>query len=151
MKDTIAEALGMRQLGSSIDFNEGRDPEETLTFGGHMGDEYYKQWSEVMKEDNPMYDPDVVAKVSKTKKERFESGELKGRKLSEEEKKNLSERMKANNPVHRFPEKHNFKNNSYVQGRKWYNNGEQNLYLYDNELIPPGYKRGMKYVARKRK
>jgi hypothetical protein len=162
MHDPIAEALGMRPLGFSIDPNEGRDPNETTKNHGYISEEHYewmsKAWasgdirhregflkesSKRMKENNPMKNPETAKKVSESKK--GTPAWNKGVPNPEQ-----SKRMKENNPVHTHPEKHNFKNNSYVKGRKWYNNGEKNLYLYDHEEIPTGYTRGMKHVARKK-
>ena len=163
MKDTIAEALGMRPLGFSIDPEEGRDPNET-TNHGYISEEHYewmsKSWasgeishtqeslkkmSKRMKENNPMKNPETAKKVSES---------LQGRDAWNKGIPNpeQAERMKGDgNPIRRFPEKNCFKNNSYVKGRKWYNNGEENLYLYEDEEIPDGYKPGMKPQTRKKK
>ena len=144
MEDKIADALDMRPLGD-VDLTEGTDPNEVLARGGHMGDAWYKNWSEEMKVNNPMHNKETAKKVSESKKGKPTWN--KGIPNPEQ-----AERMKGDgNPTRRFPEKHNFKNNSYVAGRKWYNNGEKNIYLYDHEEVPPGYKRGMRYVARQRK
>ena len=56
---------------------------------------------------------------------------------------------KQKNPTHTHPEKHNFKGNSYVKGRKWYNNGTENLYIFGEP--PEGYVEGMMYKSRKKK
>ena len=153
MHDPIAEALGMRPLGFSIDPNEGRDPNETNEWrqGGYINEAMYEYLSIKMTKDNPMKNPETAKKVSDSIKKSFESGKRKARKLTDEERQMHSERMKKNNPAHTHPDKHNFKNNSYVKGRKWYNNGEKNLYLYEDEEVPEGFVPGMKYVPRKKK
>ena len=70
---------------------------------------------------------------------------------TEEARKKISESMKGdNNPMRKYPEKNVFKGKSFVKGRKWYNNGEENLYLYPDEPVPDGYVRGMKFVKRKK-
>lgn len=71
---------------------------------------------------------------------------------TEEARKKTSERMKGdNNPMRRFPEKNPANGNSFVKGKKWYNNGNQNLYLSPEEIVPEGYSVGMKYSPKKRK
>ena len=63
----------------------------------------------------------------------------------QEAKDKISESMKGdNNPMRKFPESNPFLGKSFVKGRKWYNNGVENLYLYIGEVIPEGYVRGMK-------
>jgi len=52
--------------------------------------------------------------------------------------------------MRKYPEKNVFKGKSFVKGRKWYNNGEENLYLYPDEPVPDGYVKGMKFVKRKK-
>jgi hypothetical protein len=65
-------------------------------------------------------------------------------------RKKHSDRMKGdNNPVRRFPDKNPFKGTSYVKGRKWYNNGKENVYLYPDQHIPEGFVPGMKFQERK--
>ena len=60
-------------------------------------------------------------------------------------KDKISKRMKGdNNPMRRFPEKNPFNGKSFVKGRKWYNNGVKNLYLYIDDTIPEGFVLGMK-------
>ncbi len=49
--------------------------------------------SNFMKENNPMHRKSIAKKVSTTRKERFISGEIQPRMLSEEEKQNHSKRM----------------------------------------------------------
>jgi len=68
--------------------------------------------------------------------------------LQEENRQKVSERMKKHNPAHTHPENNPFLNNSYVKGRKWYNNGVENIYIYDNP--PEGYVAGMVYKPRKK-
>lgn len=69
---------------------------------------------------------------------------------SETARKKHSERMRGdNNPIRRFPDKNPFKGTSYVKGRKWFNNGVQNLYLSPDQIIPDGFVPGMKYQKRK--
>jgi hypothetical protein len=71
---------------------------------------------------------------------------------TESAKKKISEKMKGdNNPMRKYPEKNPAWGNSYVRGKKWYNNGLQNLYLSSEEIIPDGYTIGMKYSPKKRK
>ena len=68
---------------------------------------------------------------------------------TEQAKKKHSERMMGdNNPMRKFPEKNVFSGKSFVKGRKWYNNGEENIYLYPDEPVPDGYVKGMKFVKR---
>ena len=63
----------------------------------------------------------------------------------QEAKDKISESMKGdNNPMRKFPESNPFLGKSFVKGRKWYNNGVENLYLYIGEVIPEGYVQGMK-------
>lgn len=67
-------------------------------------------------------------------------------------KKSTAERMKGDgNPMRRFPEKNPFLGKSYVADRKWYNNGEVNMYIKNGDLIPDGYIPGMVYRPRKKK
>ena len=68
---------------------------------------------------------------------------------TESAKKKISERMKTNNPMTRFPEKNPFKGKSYVIGKKWYNDGIVNLYLNPEDHIPEGFVPGMVYKKRK--
>ena len=60
-------------------------------------DEFRKWASENMKKNNPMFDPKVRAKVAATRKGKP------GRKLSEDEKKAISKRMRENNPMKNNP------------------------------------------------
>ena len=57
--------------------------------------------------------------------------------------------LSEDNPMKKHPEKNPFLGKSFVVGRKWYNNGETNLYLYDTDPIPNGFFPGMKYQKRK--
>ena len=67
-------------------------------------------------------------------------------------KKKHSDRMKTEaNPMKRFPEKNPFLGKSFVKGRKWYNNGIENKYLFKDEIIPEGFSEGMVYKARPKK
>jgi hypothetical protein len=69
---------------------------------------------------------------------------------TERSRKIASARMLSDeNPMKKFPEKNPFLGNSYVKGRIWYNNGVENLYLYAHEIVPEGYKKGMKPYKRK--
>jgi hypothetical protein len=96
-----------------------------------------------MKLNNPMFDEQTRLKVSQTKKERFQSGDIIPRSLSEQEKIDISERMKGdNNPTRKYPEKHNFKNNKYNLGKFCYNNGLVNKYFSEEDVIPEGFVRG---------
>jgi hypothetical protein len=71
---------------------------------------------------------------------------------TDEAKKKISESMKGdNNPMRKYPEKNPGWGKSFVRGKKWYNNGSQNLYLSPDEPIPEGYVVGMKYSPKKRK
>lgn len=108
-------------------------------------------YSNAMKVNNPMFNEEVKLKSLKTRRERYESGELLPRKLSEKEKKDISERMKGdNNPTRKYPEKHNFKNNKYVLGKICYNNGLVNKYFYPDDVIPEGWNKGSKPYKRTR-
>jgi hypothetical protein len=70
---------------------------------------------------------------------------------SENSKKRARERMKSNeNPMKKYPEKNPFLGKSYVKGRKWYNNGLENLYLGESDVVPDGFVPGMKPYNRKR-
>ena len=111
--------------------------------------EVLDKMSERMKKNNPMHSPETAAKVTATRLRMFASGELKPNVMGEQARKETSERMKKNNPTHRFPERHNFLGNSYVKGRKWYNNGQENLYTKDEP--PEGYVSGMMYKPRKKR
>jgi len=63
---------------------------------------------------------------------------------SEKSRKKASERMRSSeNPMIKYPEKNPFLGKSYVTGRKFYNNGIKNLYLYPDDPIPQGYVPGM--------
>lgn len=103
-----------------------------------------KSYSNAMKLDNPMHDEQTKLKAIETRTKRYESGELVIRKLSDKERKDNSERWKGdNNPTRKNPENHNFKNNSYVEGKLCFNNGIKNKYFYPDEIIPTGYVKGM--------
>ena len=98
-----------------------------------------------MKLNNPMFDEQTRLKVSQTKKERFASGDLVPRSFSEQERANISDRMKGDgNPVRKYPEKHNFKNNKYTLGKFCYNNGLVNKYFSSDDIIPEGFVIGNK-------
>ena len=121
----------------------------------YINSKYYERikkiHSERMKSDNPMKNPETAAKVSQIRKEKYASGELIPRKLSDKERLDISSRMLGDkNPTKRFPEKHNFKNNSYVQGKLCYNDGIKNKYFYPDESIPEGFVRGCKPYKRTR-
>ena len=61
--------------------------------------------SKAMKLWNPMFNDEYKRKAIKTRTERYNSGELTPRKLSENEKLDISERMKCdNNPTRKYPE-----------------------------------------------
>tara|TARA_B110000285_G_scaffold183679_1_gene207938 strand:+ start:120 stop:542 length:423 start_codon:yes stop_codon:yes gene_type:complete len=124
-------------------------PDDAVHSSGYISEEVYRECSERMKQNNPMHNPDVAKKVSETKKRMYESGELKPNVMGEQARKEASERMKKRNPTHTHPEKHNFKGNSYVKGRKWYNNGTENIYILGEP--PEGYIEGMMYKSRKKK
>ena len=69
---------------------------------------------------------------------------------TDQAKAKISKRMKGDgNPMRKFPEKNPFKGKSYVIGKKWYNNGIENLYLNPEEQIPPGFSPGMVFKKRK--
>jgi len=71
---------------------------------------------------------------------------------TDEARKKTSERMKGDeNPMRRFPEKNPGFGTSFVKGKKWYNNGERNLYLSADQQIPEGFNIGMKFSPKKRK
>ena len=53
---------------------------------------------------NPMFDPEVVQKAIETKKRIYGTANLRGD-ITETEKRNISRRMKENNPMRLFPEK----------------------------------------------
>lgn len=61
--------------------------------------------SKLMTENNPMRKKDVVKKMSDTRKKLFAEGKLVNPMHCESAKKKLSEHMKKNNPMTRFPEK----------------------------------------------
>jgi hypothetical protein len=106
-------------------------------------------YSKAMKLNNPMKNRDNVLKTLETKAARYKSGEISIRNLSEQEKCDISNRMKgSNNPTNRFPEKHNFKNNSYVLGKFCYNNGVKNKYFFPDDIIPEGFVKGTKPYKR---
>ena len=109
------------------------EPEYNIAAGGNGGDtlkymtderkkEVFHSYGKHFRENNPM--------------------------LKEENRKKVSKRMKERNPMHTHPEKNPFLNNSYVKGRKWYNNGVENIYIYGDP--PEGYVPGMKYKPRKK-
>lgn len=102
-----------------------------------------------MKLNNPMFDEATRNKVAQTKKERIQSGEIIPRVVSDQEKKDISERMTGdNNPTRKYPEKHNFKNNKYVLGKVCYNNGVVNKYFKPDDLIPEEFVKGNKPYKR---
>lgn len=104
-----------------------------------------------MKLNNPMYNKETAKKAIQTRKKRYDSGELSQRKISDKEKFAISERMKGdNNPTKRFPEKHNFANNNYVEGKHCYNNGIVNKYFNSSDEIPDGWVRGNRPYIRNR-
>tara|TARA_B110000967_G_C18629327_1_gene432829 strand:+ start:114 stop:734 length:621 start_codon:yes stop_codon:yes gene_type:complete len=104
--------------------------------------------SVAMKLDNPMFKQENRDAQSVRAKKLFETNNPM---WTEEARKKKSESMKGdNNPLRKYPEKNPFKGKSFVKGRKWYNNGEENLYLYPDESVPDGYVRGMKFVKRKK-
>jgi hypothetical protein len=105
-----------------------------------------------MKENNPMHDPEVAKKVSNTLRERYASGEIKatGGKSKKSRETARARMLSDDNPMKKNPEKNPFLGKSYVKGRKWYNNGEKNVYLYPDEEVPEGYVPGMVYKQRKK-
>jgi len=125
-------------------------PDDAVHNSGYISETVYKECSERMKQNNPMHNPETVEKMRQTKLAKFASGELKPNIMGEQARKEASERMKKNNPAHTHPEKHNnLKVNSYVKGRKWYNNEKENLYIFGEP--PEGYVEGMMYKSRKKK
>jgi len=124
---------------------------QSRSYTSKQYDEMKSSRSLAMKLDNPMRNEDVVNKMSQTRKDLFSKGLLPNPMDSLEARKKASDRMKKNNPMKKFPEKNPFLGKSYVVGRKWYNNGIENKYLFDNEVIPEGFVKGMVYKARKKR
>lgn len=64
-------------------------------------------------------------------------------------RKKASERMLSEeNPMKKFPEKNPFLGKSYVKGKRWYNDGNTNIYLSSLDIIPDGFNIGMKPYKR---
>lgn len=61
--------------------------------------------SKIMKENNPMKKDEVVRKMSDTRKKLFSEGKLPNPMDFAEARKKVSENMKVNNPMTRFPER----------------------------------------------
>ena len=95
----LSKALGIEHYETDYSIELG----EKLPMGGYINEHVYRERSETMKKINPMHDPKIVEKMRQTKKEKFASGELIPRKLSENEKQMLSKRMKRNNPTKSNP------------------------------------------------
>ena len=107
-------------------------------------------YSTVMKTNNPMFNEETRKKMSETRREKFRNGILMPTVFSDSVRKEISKRMTGNgNPMRKFPEKNPFKGKSYVVGKKWYNNGINNLYLNQNDSVPAGFIPGMVYKKRK--
>lgn len=75
-----------------------------LTNGGGWNEAARESVMDHMLNRNPMKDPEVVQKAIRTKIEKYGTACLRGP-ITEEEKLKISQRMKTNNPMHRFPEK----------------------------------------------
>lgn len=56
----------------------------------------------------------------------------------------------SENPMKKFPEKNPFIGKSFVKGRKFYNNGIENIYIYETDVIPAGFIKGMAPYKRNR-
>jgi len=95
----LSDALGIKHYETDYSVELG----EKLPMGGYISEDVYRERSEAMTKSNPMHDPKIVEKMKQTKKEKFASGELIPRKLSEDEKQMHSERMKKNNPTKNNP------------------------------------------------
>jgi len=118
---------------------------QSRNFSSNAYNKMKLSYSLAMKLNNPMKNKEIVFKSIKSREDRYLNGELNRRKLSEQEKINISNRMLGDkNPTNRFPENHNFKNNSYVKGKLCYNNGIKNKYFYPSDIIPEGFVRGNK-------
>lgn len=70
--------------------------------------------------ENPMHDKSISLKMGETKKRLFSDGSLIPRKIRLDERINISKRMiGSENPIKKFPDKHNFKNKSYTKNTVW--------------------------------
>lgn len=67
---------------------------------------------------------------------------------SQKSREMARQRMLTANPMKLNPEKNPFLGTSFVKGRKWYNNGITNLYLYETDVVPEGFVAGMKSYKR---
>lgn len=79
--------------------------------GGCMTQSARIQQSKRMRENNPMFDEVQRAKVSETRKRKYQEGLIIPRNHTEEERRRTSDRMKRNNPAHTHPDRH-FKHES---------------------------------------
>lgn len=59
--------------------------------------------------------------------------------------------LSSENPMKKNPEKNPFRGKSYIKGKKVYNNGETNIFLYPDDVVPYGYLPGLKPYQRTRK
>lgn len=97
----------------------------------------------------------LTSRMVKTIKENFREfkkwhSKIENPGRSENSRNVARKRMSSDeNPMRKYPEKNPFRGKSFVKGRKWYNNGVQNLYLYDTDIVPEGFSPGMKFQKRK--
>ena len=153
MEDTIAAVLNMRpNLLDESEYENARDPNETYGWrqGGYINALHYEWRAIEMKKNNPMHNPETTKKVSETLQAQYDNGrEVWNKGIPNPEQ---AERMKGdNNPMNRFPEKNPFLGQSFVKGRKWFNNGIENKYLYEHEEVPEGFAKGMLPQIRNKK
>jgi hypothetical protein len=95
---------------------------------------------------NPMFNADSRIKMAETRKKKFASGELTARETPQEEREQLSIRMRQNNPMTKEP----WKNHTASPVRVHYTNGTTEDFLYMKEIsikknIPYGT---LKYMSR---
>lgn len=99
--------------------------------------EVRKKQSDYMLNNNPMKNPLIAKKVGDVRREKFKTGELTPRSITEEEKRNISLRMRGdNNPSRRFPDRIQIPDN---KGRRWFNDGTNNINLPPGEAPPVGF------------
>jgi hypothetical protein len=106
-------------------------PDAIYNGSGYINAIVYQECSERMKKNNPMHNPETVEKMRKTKIAKFASGELKPCVWDENQRQEISKRMRGdNNPLRKRPEL----TGSAKPIRVFYDDGRIEIYPYGKYL-----------------